>query len=82
MIFYQNLGNSKWRIQYGGRVLYLWSDSIQNWYLEVLEVVDNYESFVKMGKFKMVDPIWWKSFSIIMIRFYVKLVSGGFRSRK
>ena len=49
--------NSKWRIQYGGSMykkLIDWDDIL---YAGVFGVTD-YESELKVKKFKMADPIW------------------------
>ena len=70
--------NSKWRIQYGGpkckkqKIMTLDWDQI--WYLEVLGVAD-YESQLKILKFKTEDPIWLTKMQKVT---YWNLVPGIF----
>ena len=64
-------GNSKWRI---GNLKNL-VDSDENWYSGVFQVFD-YESAVKIRKFKMADPIWWTKCKIDLIE--IKFITRGF----
>ena len=48
--------NSRWRIQYGGQVMWWWFYPIQNLYMRVFGVGD-YDSIVNIGKFRIADPI-------------------------
>ena len=49
--------NSKWRIQYGERKCKKLLDAVDIWYSVVFGVAD-YESELKIHKFKIADPIY------------------------
>ena len=80
------LQNSKWRIQNGGYISansQFFRNCAETWYMGVFGVAD-YESGVRIVKFKMADPRWRLCDSNVEFfeQFAQNTLYGGFWSRR